>query len=108
MLCKSLKQMARQQRKGPFRCLTTNHRDRRHIVRMSFLVQSTDMTDYLGLQTANQSAAKMAFVIGGSYLLVIIERSLSLWPCGLRRGLRPLACWDFGFECRRSMDVRLF
>ena len=102
MLCKSLKQMARQQRKGPFRCLTTNHRSRRHIVRMSFLVQSTDMTEYLGLHTVNQSAAKMAFIIDGSYLQVIIEGSRSQWPRGLRRGLRPLACRDFGFECRRG------
>jgi hypothetical protein len=108
MLCKSLKQMARQRRKSPFRCLTANHRGRRHIVRMSFLVQSTDMTDYLGLHTANHSAAKMAFIIGGNYFLVIIEGSMSQWPRGLRWGLRPLAFWDFGFECRRVMDVRLF
>jgi hypothetical protein len=67
MLCKYLKQMARQRRKGPFRCLTTSRRVRRHIVRMSFLVQSTDMTDCLGLHTANHSAAKMAFIIGGSF-----------------------------------------
>ena len=60
------------------------------------------MTEYLGLHTVNQSAAKMAFIIDGSYLQVIIEGSRSQWPRGLRRGLRPLACRDFGFECRRG------
>jgi hypothetical protein len=56
--------------KGPLSLSETNHRSRRHIVRMSFLVQSTDMTEYLGLHTANQSAAKVAFIIDGSYLLM--------------------------------------
>jgi len=102
MLCKSLKQMARQRRKGPFRCLTSSHRSRRHIVRMSFLLQSTDMTECLGLHTANQSVAKMAFIIDVSYLQVIMEGSRSQWPRGLKRVLRPLACRDFGFECRRG------
>ena len=37
-----------------------------------------------------------------SYLLVIIKGRRSEWPRGLRRGLRPLACKDFGFECRRG------
>ena len=82
MLCKSLKQLVRRRRKGPFRCQTTIHRNRRDIVRMSFLVQCTNMTEYLGLPTANQSVAKMAFIIDGSYLLVIIEGSRSQWPRG--------------------------
>jgi hypothetical protein len=30
----------------------------------------------------------------------IIRRSQR--PRGLRRGLRPLACWDYGFESRRA------
>ena len=27
--------------------------------------------------------------------------SWSQWPRGLRRGLRGLSCWDYGFESRR-------
>jgi hypothetical protein len=34
-----------------------------------------------------------------SYIWLI--KSRSLWP----RGLRPLACWDCGFESHRGMDV---
>jgi hypothetical protein len=28
-------------------------------------------------------------------------------PGGLAVDLRPLACWDYGFESRRGMDVCL-
>jgi hypothetical protein len=27
-------------------------------------------------------------------------KSRSQWPCGLRRGSRPVGCWDRGFESR--------
>ena len=35
--------------------------------------------------------------------LLVTHRSL--WPRGVTRGLRPLACWDCRFESRRGMDV---
>jgi hypothetical protein len=31
----------------------------------------------------------------------IIHSGRSRWPRSLRLGLRPLACWDYGFDCRR-------
>ena len=35
------------------------------------------------------------------------SKSRSHWPRGLRCRLRPLACWDCGFESHRGMDICL-
>jgi hypothetical protein len=99
-VCK--KKLVRQRRKGPLSLSDDQSQKSKAHCQKSFLVPSTDMTEYLGLHTVNPSAAKMAFIIDGSYLLVIIEGSRSQWPRGLRQDLRPLTGWDFGFGCCRG------